>query len=662
MHKKYGEQFEVEQYEKVLPEEKDAVVAFLCSDIFKGIGKKKAETIVKALGKDTLSIILNQPSNLILIDGISEKQANELHQTLLKYEESYETIVKLTDLGFSTKDATFIYTKYRSKTLAIVEDDLYQFFYDLKEMTFKKIDYIARKEGMDALDLRRVKATIIYILRELTFASGNTYCSQEEITYYLAKVLETEIDANLFNEAIESLIKDLELVVKNNRYYLTTLYEDETYIASRLRMLAHQTKTSYQVESLLEAIQKECQIVYNDEQKEAIMKAMNSSILVITGGPGTGKTTIIEAIVKLYQTLFHYDLSELDKKMILLAPTGRAAKRMSEKSVVKASTIHRFLKWNKETDTFSINEYFKSDAEFVIVDEASMIDTSLMASLLRGLKSSCKVVLVGDSDQLPSVGPGNLLRDIIASQEIETISLHALYRQGEDSNIITFAHGIKEGQFLEGELNRGDDLIFDLQDAQNILSEICDFARDFKKEDSFQVLAPTYKTPCGIDAINVALQEIFNPKKSTRKELLIGDTLYREGDKVIQLLNMPEENVYNGDIGFIQQIKTGKKKEIYIDFDGNLVKYTPTSFQKFKSAWAISVHKAQGSEFDVVLLPVVGIYRNMLYRKLFYTGVTRAKKMLVLIGEKEAIRKAIQNTNQIERKTTLEEFLKNGIN
>ena len=662
VHPKYGEQLDVSEFEKALPEEKDAIVEFLCSDIFKGVGKKKAEAIVKVLGKDTLSIILNQPSDLILIDGVSEKLANDLHNTLLRYEESYEVILKLSDLGFSTKDATFIYTKYKQKTLPIVEEDLYQFFYDLKEMSFKKIDYIARKEGMEKLDLRRVKAAIIYVLQELTFQTGNTYSSLEEIHYYLSKVLEEEVSTSLLKDAITSLEEDLELTVKENRYYLTSLYEDEAYIASRLRMLAHRTKSNYEVDTILEDIQKESQITYNEEQKDAIKKAINSSVLVITGGPGTGKTTIIEAIEKLYKMLFRYDYIELNRRLVLLAPTGRAAKRMSEKAIVNASTIHRFLKWNKETDTFSINEYNKSDAEFVIVDESSMIDTSLMASLLRGLSASCKVIFVGDSDQLPSVGPGNLLRDIIASGEIETVSLHALYRQGEDSNIISFAHGIREGKFLEGDLNRGNDLLFDLQSSENILNEICDFARDFKKEDSFQVLAPIYKSPCGIDAINKALQEIFNPKSVTKKEIMIGDTLYREGDKVIQLLNMPDENVYNGDIGFIKQIKNGKKKEIYINFDGNLVRYTPTSFQKFKSAWAISVHKSQGSEFDVVVLPVVGLYRNMLYRKLFYTGVTRAKKMLVLIGEKQAIQRAIQNTSQVERKTTLEDFLKNGIN
>ena len=662
VHKKYGEQFEATSFEKILPEEKDAIVEFLCSDIFKGIGRKKAEKIVEVLGKDTLSVILNQPANLILIHGISQKQAQEMHDTLSEYEASYESILKLTEMGFSTKDATNIYAKYKENSLSTVLDDIYTLFYEVKEMTFKKIDLIAQKEGILKKDIRRVKAAIIYVLQELSFTTGNTYTNQDEIFYYLPRVIDAEIDSETFNQAIQELLNASQLVLVKDRYYLKSLFEDETYIAKRILHLAHNEKNHYHLTHLLEKIEQEENLSYNEEQKKAVLNALEQNLLVITGGPGTGKTTIIEAIVKLYQTFFRYDKKDLERKLVLLAPTGRAAKRMSEKTFLKASTIHRFLKWNKETDTFSINEYFKSEAEFVIVDESSMIDTALFASLLRGLSVNCKLILVGDSDQLPSVGPGNILKDIIESNVVETIQLQTLYRQGEDSNIISFAHGIREGEFLDKYLNFGEDLIFDQVNEEQVLEEICDFAKDFTKYDSFQVLAPIYKTPCGIDAINIKLQEIFNPKKITKKEILIGESLYREGDKVIQLINMPEENVYNGDIGFIKEIKNSKKKEIQIDFDGNLVKYTPSSFQKFKSAWAISVHKSQGSEFDVVILPIVSGYRNMLYRKLFYTAATRAKKMLVLIGEKEAIKRAIQNTSQVKRKTSLKEFLKNGIN
>ncbi len=660
-HPKYGDQLEVTSFEKILPSDKDTIVEFLSSDLFKGVGKKKAEKIVSVLGEQALSIILEHPNDLILIDGIPQKLAMEIHHTLLTYEASYKTILSLTEKGFSTKDATLIYSKYKENTLFILEEDLYRPFYDLEEISFKKIDYIAQKEGIEETDFKRIKAITYYTIKALSFTSGNTYCEKEEFFSSLTKILGFPIEIDIFEQACYELERALKIVTIEERYYLKELFDDECYIAQRIRMLAHKKKEPYSLQATLESLEKENHIIYNEEQKEAIIEAICSPISIITGGPGTGKTTIIEAIVKVYQTYFHYSNQELKEKLILLAPTGRAAKRMSTKTWIGSSTIHRFLKWNKEQNTFSINEFNKSSAQFVIVDETSMVDTSLMASLLKGLSANCKILLVGDSDQLPSVGPGNLLQDMIASEEVSTIRLKHLYRQGKDSNIISFAHGIREGKFLDETLEKGEDLSFSETDEFKLLKEVCSYAMQYQKEDSFQILVPIYKTHCGIDKMNEELQQIFNPKAANKKEIFIGDVLYREGDKVIQLTNFPDLNVYNGDIGFIEMIKTGKKKEIYINFDGNHVKYTPASFSSFKSAWAISIHKAQGSEFDVVLLPMVSIYRNMLYRKLFYTGVTRAKKKLILIGEKKAIQLAISNTNAVQRKTSLEEYLKNGI-
>ncbi len=662
LHPKYGEQFDVDEYEKILPEENDAIVEFLCSGIFKGVGRKRAEKIVQALGKETLPTILKQPSNLILIEGVNASLANKMHETLLSYETSYEAMLSLTEKGFSMKDASMIYSKYKEETLPILEEDIYRPYYDFKEISFKKIDFIALKSGISKEDLIRIKAFIYYGLEEISFALGNTYCSREELYQLVCRTLGTSLDAALFDKACYELVRALKIVILDEKYALKTLFDDECLVASRFRLLAHQKDETYELENTLASIEQESGIHYNVQQKEAIQSAILSPISIITGGPGTGKTTIIEAIVKLYQQHFHYSDMELSKHLVLLAPTGRAAKRMREKTRLTSSTIHRFLKWNKELDTFSVNEYNKSDAKFVIIDESSMVDVSLMASLLRGLSSSCKILLVGDSDQLPSVGAGNVLQDAISSQEIKTVFLNILYRQGEDSSIISFAHGIREGKFLEDTLTKEKDLVFEEADASSILSRIVELSKGFQKEDSFQVLVPMYKTICGIDVINQALQQIFNPKAPHKKELLIGDTLYREGDKVIQLLNLPDENIYNGDIGFITNIKTKEKqKEVWIDFDGNVVKYTPSSFHTFKSAWAISIHKAQGSEFDVVILPMTLLYRNMLYRKLFYTGVTRAKKKLILVGEKKAMATAIKNTNALTRKTFLKEFLENGI-
>ena len=342
----------------------------------------------------------------------------------------------------------------------------------------------------------------------------------------------------------------------------------------------------------------------------------------------------------------------------------RAAKRMNETTLFKASTIHRFLKWNKENDTFLVNEYNKSKAKMVIIDEASMIDTYLFSNLLKGLSVYTKIVLIGDYDQLPSVGPGQVLHDIIASNVLKVDYLTKLYRQKEGSNIIEFAYKIKQGIFAKELCNLDIDLTFIESSHENILFDLSEVASVYKNDNykSFQILAPIYKTINGIDNINDKLQQLFNPKDKNKKEIKVGELIYRENDKVIQLTNQPDDNIYNGDIGIIVRIVNSTKKEIYIDFDGNIVKYTPSTFHNFKLAYAISIHKSQGSEFDTVIIPIEKSFNRMLYRRLIYTAVTRCKKRLYLIGDYQAMQKAIDNTSVDIRNTTIEEFLKNGIN
>jgi exodeoxyribonuclease V alpha subunit len=371
----------------------------------------------------------------------------------------------------------------------------------------------------------------------------------------------------------------------------------------------------------------------------------------------------MKGIIELYRTINKLSYEKLDQKLALLAPTGRAAKRMSETTNQKASTIHRFLKWSKETNKFQVNEYNKSKVEMVIIDEASMIDTYLMASLLKGLSANCKIILVGDDHQLPSVGPGQLLHDVIESEKLTTIKLKELYRQGKDSNIITLAYDIRNGKVMRDVFNQEEDLTFiSCQPEQviNHIKEISETYKDISYKD-FQILAPMYKTFVGIDEINKQLQTIFNKKDKSKKELTIGEFTFREQDKVIQLTNMPEENVYNGDIGIIEQIITSPKKEIHINFDGNVVKYTPSNFNNFRHAYSISIHKAQGSQFDIVIMPIVRNYNKMLYRKLVYTGITRSKKKLYIIGDISALDIAVANTSVDIRRTTIKDFLINGI-
>ena len=664
-HQKYGEQFQVEKYERCMPEEKNQIIDFLSSGLFKGIGEAKAKKIEKALGKDTFQVILDNPSNLVLIPGITAKDAEVLHQKLLEYESSYETILYLNKIGFSTKDSMIIYNKYRENSIKQIEDNIYNLVEDIYDMYFKKIDLIALKMGLDKASDIRIDASILYIMRELSNTLGHSYFFKDEIYSYIPRVLQTSISIDLFDERLKFLEKDLKIKRIDEKYYTMEMYEAETYIVKRLNLLTHEKDlVSKNLDDKIEQLQEHFHIEYNDYQKEAIRNSYLKRFLIITGGPGTGKTTIMNAIVQLYRIMNNYKDRDLDEKIALLAPTGRAAKRMSEVTNFKASTIHRFLKWNKDNDSFQINEYNKSKVEFVLVDEASMVDTFLFSSLLKGLSVNTKIILVGDYDQLPSVGPGQVLHDAINSNVLNVCYLEKLYRQGKDSNIISLAYDIKNNSLNKNIFNIEEDLTFiecNDMDVLNQIAAISSTYQDISYKD-FQILAPMYKTLNGIDNINNRLQTIFNKKSSSKKELVVGDIIYREGDKVIQLTNMPDDNVYNGDIGIISKINTNKNKEIYIDFDGNIVKYTPTNFNKFRLAYAISIHKSQGSEFDIVIIPLVKGYRKMLYRKLIYTAVTRCKKKLFLVGEYEALNLAIENISADIRRTSIKDFLINGIN
>ncbi len=663
-HPKYGEQFQVDNYERCKPEEKDSIIEFLTSGLFKGIGEKKAKAIVDVLGKDTLKIILENPDNLILIPGVTKKNIEVLHTKLQEYESSYETILILTELGFSTKDAMIVYNFYKNKTKNIIDTNIYQIIEDIYNMTFKKIDAIALKSGLEKDAPIRVEASIIYIMNELSNAYGHSYYFKEEIASYLQRVLGVNITEELFLRSLENLEKNLLIVKREDRYYLKEMYESETLITKRFRMLSREEDIVIKdIDSKIKELENLFGITYNEQQFLAIKNSLLKQFLIITGGPGTGKTTIMKGVTELYRTVNKLSYEQLQEKIALLAPTGRAAKRMSESTLLRASTIHRFLKWQKETNKFQVNEYNKSRVEFVIIDEASMIDTYLMASLLKGISANCKILLVGDDHQLPSVGPGQVLHDLIESNSLQKVELTELYRQGKDSNILTLAYDIRQGEVNEEVFNVGDDLTFIKatpdQVVDNVL-EITDTYQDLSYKE-FQILCPMYKTIAGIDEINRHVQNKVNPKTKNKKELQYGDVIFRENDKVLQLTNMPDENVYNGDIGIIKEIKTAPKKEIIIDFDGNIVKYTPSNFNNFRLAYAISIHKAQGSEFDVVIIPIVRNFNKMLYRKLIYTGITRSKKKLYLIGDINALKYAVSNNNSDIRRTSIKDYLQNGI-
>lgn len=663
-HEKYGEQFQVESYERCMPEEKDSIVEFLTSGLFKGIGEAKAKKIVDVLGKDTLKIILETPDNLLLIPSISKKNVDTLHNKLKEYEASYETIMYLSDMGFSTKDSMIIYNTYKKDTKKVIEEDIYKLIEDINEIYFKKIDVIALKNGVKKDALIRVKASLLYIMDEVSNTYGHSYYFREELLNYLPRVLGVNICTELFDECINKLVDDLKIIIKEDRFYLREMYESETLIVKRFRLLnSNKEIIDKRLDSMILELEDFFDIKYNSCQLDAIKKSYMKDFLIITGGPGTGKTTIMKGIVELYRLMEKLSYEKLNDKIALLAPTGRAAKRMSEATGMPASTIHRFLKWSRDTNKFQVNEYNRSKVEFVIIDEASMIDTYLMASLLKGISSNCKVILVGDDHQLPSVGPGQVLHDLIESHALQVVELTELYRQGIDSNIISLAYDIRNQSVNKDIFNLEDDLTFIECRDNEVIPNICEICNTYKDLNykKFQILAPMYKGLNGIDAINKNVQDIFNSKSRTKKEKVIGEFNFREDDKVIQLTNMPDDNVYNGDIGIIDRIQSSPKSEIHIDFDGNLVKYTPANFINFKSAYSISIHKAQGSEFDVVVIPIVNAYNKMLYQKLIYTGVTRAKKKLYIVGDFSALIRASRNTSDDIRRTTIKNYLINGI-
>lgn len=662
-HEKYGTQFQVENYERILPEENDAIIEFLSGGLFKGIGEKTAEKIVNYLGKDTLNIIIENPNNLLLIPTITKRQIDTLHNTLLDYQSSYKTIVFLNEIGFSTRDSLLIYNKYKDKTEIVLNDNIYLLSEDIEEITFKKVDIIALKNQVKRNDIRRIAAGIIYVLNEVCNTIGHSYLLKDEIILYLTRALNIDLTLAEIDQSLENLARDLKIINIDEKYYLTKMYEAEDNIAKRcgylMRAKEHQDK---KLEVTIREIEKNFGYFYNEEQLEAIKLSYMKNILIVTGGPGTGKTTIINTICELYRQMNKLSYDKLAERIALLAPTGRASKRISESTNLSASTIHRFLKWNKESNKFGINEYHKSSVDFVIIDEFSMVDTYLFDSLLKGLRYDTKIILVGDYNQLPSVGSGQLLKDMIESESLHVVKLKQLYRQKENSNIINLAYQINENKLDQTIFNQTDDLTFIPIPQNKVVEEIVNIASNYTDNDQkLQILAPMYKGINGIDNINISLQNVFNPESKSKKEIIINNVVYRENDKVIQLSNMPDENIFNGDIGYIETIKNGSKKEIYINFDGNIVRYTPANFQKFKHAYAISIHKSQGSEFDTVIIPLVNNYGKMLYRKLIYTAVTRVKKKLYLIGEIEALEKAIQNNDSNIRRTTLKKFIIDNI-
>lgn len=659
-HDKYGNQFNVTSYEIVLPEDKDHIIDFLSSEIFKGIGEKKASKIVDHLGLNCLTLILENKDLLLEVPTVTKKQQETIYNSLLEYKTSYDKMLNLTKIGFSMKDALKI-EKYYGNNLDTVLTSPYQMIEEIKEITFPKIEKLRTNLKIEKEDLDRVSYGIIYVLENLSFATGNTYTSYEKLTNYSKKVL--NIDENTIIKGLSKLVNLGKIIIDGNKYILMESYNSEMYIAKRLTVLSREySNISYEEE--ISNIEEKLGCIFNKEQKQAIETSFNSNFSIITGGPGTGKTKVIKAITSLYKIINNLSRKDLLESLVLLAPTGRASKRMSMESGLPSYTIHRFLKWQKEENTFLINEENKSDAKLVIIDEASMLDNDLFYNLLLGLKANCKIIMIGDYNQLPSVGAGQVLKDLIESDCLPVTYLKKLYRQASNSNINFLAHDIIEGKLDMSLFNESEDLTFVNCNSTNLKEKLQEFALTYKDLSIYdiQVLAPMYKGENGIDALNIYMQDLLNKKQNKKNELLYNGTIYREGDKVIQLVNSIDDNVFNGDIGEIIRVTKQNKKEIICDFDNNLVNYNTSTFENFKLGYTISIHKSQGSEFKIVILPVLNSYSFMLYRKIIYTAITRAKEKLIILGEESALKKAISTDKDENRKTLLKDLIISSIN
>lgn len=661
-HNKYGDQLEVSTYEIEIPTKEEELVGFLSSDMFP-IGETTAKKIVDKFKDKTLDVILNDKEKLKGIPRLSEEKINKIHNILETYQGSSKMVIEMTSLGFNNKEAMNILKKYGSNSLDKIKDNIYNLIDDM-EFNFNIIDDIASNMGIIKTDDRRIEALIIYLMKELCFENGDTYLFKEDIYNKIISYV-SDIDIEKLEELLILLNKKGKIVIDNDKYYLKSYYDAEEYITYRLCYLNDMKKNKIKdLENVINKLEKTNNITYDNVQKDAIMKALNNNLTIITGGPGTGKTTIIKAIVHL----FRYELKAKIDDIALLAPTGRAAKKIMETTNISAFTIHKYLGWDKERNTFMVDEYSPNSEKYIIIDEVSMIDNILMSSLLKGIRRDVKLILVGDYYQLPSVAPGQVLKDLIDSDMIDVIKLKSLYRQKEESYIPILATEIKDKDISDSFLMKKDDYNFINCSNDEVMLYIEQIVlkainKGYTDKD-IQILAPMYKSLNGIDNLNKLLQRIFNKEDPSKNELVFSDVVYRVGDKVLQLVNDPDNNVYNGDIGYISAIinskrSVSKKNEIWVDFDGNIVTYTPDKYINIRHGYAISVHKAQGSEFPMVIMPIVNSFNRMLYNKLIYTAVTRAKKALILVGDPKSFLNGVNNERVEIRKTTLKDKIIN---
>lgn len=655
-HPRYGFQFNAQSYEALAPSDKDGIVMYLSSDMFKGIGEKTAKNIVDTLGEDAIKKIKEDYTCLLSVKSMNEKKAKNLYERLIEFEGDQEFVLRLNTLGLSTEEALKVIAKHKVRLFEILEHNIYELEGIVPFLKLDSIFLINNPENSDV----RIKALIKYAIKTLCFQTGDTMVSNEKVYIYLNKFFKESLDLNSFYFCKVKLLESKEIIEKNNFLMLYNFYECEKYISEKISYL-NKIRADYKEEEILKYIDSYEEIYnmkFNIDQKEAIKNSIINNLFIISGGPGTGKTTIIKSVVEILKTI---DNTITNESFALLAPTGRSAKRLSESVHIPAYTIHKFLKWNKEIESFNLNEENKAKEKIIIIDEVSMVDIFLFSSLLKALTNNVKLILVGDANQLPSIAPGNVLFDLLKSEKINKKYLNMVYRTKEGSYIIDFALNIKNKEVFE-KVENHKDFSFIHSSDENIkkyIKEVCNkIIKNNIDIDNFQVLAPMYKGENGIDNLNIIMQGIFNAPSIDKKEIKVGEKIYRVNDKVIELVNDVENNIFNGDIGYIYDIRyIDKKPVIDIDFMGNIITFNSNEFDKFSHAYAISIHKSQGSEYDHALIVLSSGFKRMFYNKLIYTAVTRAKKSLILIGTIDSLNSCIKTTYASQRITYLSELI-----
>lgn len=659
-HPKFGQQFKATTYKTVAPTEISGIEKFLASGAINGIGPAMAKKIVAEFGEKTLEIIAKSPNELLKVPGIGKKTAEKISTSYLEQSELTEIMVWLENHGISNTYAGKIFAKYGSFAIDIMEKDIYRLFQDIEGIGFLTADKLAFNLGIQREDKRRIISGIDYALMQLC---NNGHCCIPEMALVdkTAKILQVnnQIIFTILKERIDNGSLNTEVVGGETLIYPPYLYYAEKKVAMRLLQLQQATEplSEDNLSLFIKVWEKDNQTQLAQKQKEAIKACLHHGVLVLTGGPGTGKTTVIKGILSI--------LKAQGLKIRLAAPTGRAAKRLSETTGQKALTIHRLLEANNLAQDDNLQLGFSKDiddqldADVIILDEVSMVDIVLMHHFLNAVPDGCRIILVGDTDQLPAVGPGSVLKDIIRSQKIPAIRLDEIFRQAQTSMIIQNAHIINAGRLPDLRKQYSDFVFYELNDDTSITQKILDLCTKDLPHEGFdvlkdvQVLSPMHRFLCGVENLNLMLQERLNPKKN-QDELKYSSQTFRVGDKVMHIRNNYQKNVFNGDIGFIQDINNEK---LTVDYFDHIVTYEKNELNELTLAYASSVHKSQGSEYKVVIIPLSTSHYIMLQRNLLYTAITRAKQKVIIIGSKKALMTAIQSNRTQKRYTLLAERL-----